>query len=218
MEGATGDPPMCDVCGHAHHQTEKCPQCGHRGKGKIYRLLAEVNNGYKLNFRFFDTRVPPSEYNGLWALCRILRRRVFIEEMKQSEEGEFVQATDVTCRHVLIQVGDAPVGCARWSLQPGPNGTHVAVMDKICVLEKYRGRGFARKCMTEIFADMPATAQQLGQPIVAMVVPAPAGTAAQEKLASLGMIPEGGPFNKDGIVMINMCVAVPPSGVAPVGS
>ena len=55
-----------------------------------------------LNFKCFDQRVPPAAYTGFFRVCRIIRTRVFIDELKGIAEQEF-DAHDATSRHVIIQ-------------------------------------------------------------------------------------------------------------------
>eukprot|EP00639_Heterosigma_akashiwo_P010353 CAMPEP_0206361198 /NCGR_PEP_ID=MMETSP0294-20121207/202_1 /ASSEMBLY_ACC=CAM_ASM_000327 /TAXON_ID=39354 /ORGANISM="Heterosigma akashiwo, Strain CCMP2393" /LENGTH=111 /DNA_ID=CAMNT_0053806003 /DNA_START=101 /DNA_END=433 /DNA_ORIENTATION=+ len=105
--------PMCTVCSHPHHPEDRCKVCGHRGKGKTYRLLTDGPPSQGLHFDFFDTRTPQNEYTGKWKFCEIIRRRIFVEEGGLPEAFEFDEY-DAPSRHALIMIGDAPVGCGRW--------------------------------------------------------------------------------------------------------
>jgi hypothetical protein len=99
---AEGDVPLCNVCKHNHRQEDKCPVCGHKGKGKIFRLLAENRVYGGLNFKYFDQRTPEPTRKGYWKLCDIIRRRVFLDELKGMPEQEF-DAFDFSSRHIVIQ-------------------------------------------------------------------------------------------------------------------
>jgi hypothetical protein len=99
---AEGDVPLCNVCKHHHRQEDKCSVCGHKGKGKIFRLLAENRVYGGLNFKYFDQRTPEPTRKGYWKLCDIIRRRVFLDELKGMPEQEF-DAFDLSSRHIIIQ-------------------------------------------------------------------------------------------------------------------
>ncbi|CAM9196800.1 unnamed protein product, partial [Phaeothamnion confervicola] len=138
-------PPTCSVCRHNHFQEDKCAVCGHKGKGKIYRLLADGPIPAGLNFKLYDQRTSEKTLVGYQALARIIRRRVFVEELRSSPALEF-DDLDAQSRHV----GDAPVGYARWRLETVPGIGTLATTDRMCVLPDYRGRGFSRTCMDKI--------------------------------------------------------------------
>jgi hypothetical protein len=57
-----------------------------------------------LHFECFDSRKDPTraeaDYRNKWALSRILRTRVFVEELQIPEPQEF-DGLDAECRHVL---------------------------------------------------------------------------------------------------------------------
>lgn len=55
-------------------QGETCSICGHKGKGKIYQMLADMPCDKGLNFRFFDQRTNVQWFKGYWALALIIRR------------------------------------------------------------------------------------------------------------------------------------------------
>lgn len=69
------------------------------------------------------------------ATCRLLRRRVFIEEQGVSEADE-VDDQDEAAIHLLASEGDAPIGSARLLRQD-----ETGKIGRVCVLASYRGRG-----------------------------------------------------------------------------
>ncbi|KAG5177752.1 hypothetical protein JKP88DRAFT_264942 [Tribonema minus] len=174
------------------------------------RLLAEGFVSGGLNFKAFDQRVPPTVFNGYWIICRILRRRVFCEELQGVPEMEFDE-NDGTCRHIIIQVGDAPVGCLRWRIEPpqAAGAPAVALIDRLCILAAYRGRGFARKAMEHALEDVSAVAVEAQVGVGAVVVLAPSGTMLQAKLADRGFVPQAEAVLK-GIPAVRMCLVAAP--------
>jgi GNAT superfamily N-acetyltransferase len=71
---------------------------------------------------FYDSSsTEQREWEKLHALVRIIRRRVFTEELKQAvTSAELVAATDAGARHVVAVVGHAPQGAARWRVIAAP--------------------------------------------------------------------------------------------------
>jgi predicted GNAT family N-acyltransferase len=69
------------------------------------------------------------------AACRLLRRRVFIEEQGVSEADE-VDDQDEAAVHLLASEGDAPIGSARLLRQD-----ETGKIGRVCVLATHRGRG-----------------------------------------------------------------------------
>jgi predicted GNAT family N-acyltransferase len=69
------------------------------------------------------------------ATCRLLRRRVFIEEQGVSEADE-VDDQDEAAVHLLASEGDAPIGSARLLRQD-----ETGKIGRVCVLATHRGRG-----------------------------------------------------------------------------
>lgn len=69
------------------------------------------------------------------AMCRMLRRVVFIDEQGVSEADE-VDDLDGECLHLLARDGLTPVGTARIRLM-----NNVAKIGRVCVISSYRGTG-----------------------------------------------------------------------------
>lgn len=69
------------------------------------------------------------------ATCRLLRRRVFIEEQGVSEADE-VDDQDEAAIHLLASEGDTPIGSARLLRQD-----ETGKIGRVCVLATHRGRG-----------------------------------------------------------------------------
>ncbi|CAM9265252.1 unnamed protein product [Discosporangium mesarthrocarpum] len=199
-----GPPPMCLVCNHAHHQSKKCPVCGHKGKGKIHQLLAEGPVALGLNFRFFDQRSSERWFKGYWELARIIRRRVYCEELQVPQPEEF-DDLEPSSRHVLIQVGDAPVGYGRWHFEGGPSGGgQFALVDRLCVLKDYRNQGYARQCVEEIVKDVSSRVSEMQVSVSAIVVPIPSSHFAHAKLAGNGFSQQGETFLYRGVPHVHM--------------
>ncbi|CBJ26173.1 conserved unknown protein [Ectocarpus siliculosus] len=161
-------------------------------------MLTDMPCEKGLNFRFFDQRTNKQWFKGYWALARIIRRRVYCEEMGLTSQQEFTEM-DPTSRHVLIQMGDAPLGYGRWRFETGPAGQgqgqgqqqlQYAMVDRLCVLKEYRQRGFAKSCLERIVHDVSTQTAQMKTAVAAIVVPAPPNTFAHQKLGERGWTPQ----------------------------
>ncbi|CAM9690423.1 unnamed protein product [Chrysoparadoxa australica] len=206
------EPPICRVCNHRHHQGEKCPICGHQGRGKIYRLLADGPVPVGLSFCFFDRRTPEKAFQGKWALAKIIRNRVFVEEMGAIIDEEFGEE-DNTSRHALVQVGDAPVGYARWHVAASPDMEPIALIDRLCLLPGYRGRGYARKCTEKLIEDINKSVAEKQIVASAIVTLVPPNTFMYAKLQAANFVQQGGLLDFRGTPCAKMCLvasAAPP--------
>jgi len=99
------------------------------------------------------------------------------------------------CR-CIAAVGDAPIGCARWRLKVAGHdpqlGDHsVAVVDRIGLLSEYRNRGYGRKCLEYVIADVLAMERELRISVEGITVPAPNGTLLAAKLENAGFQQRG---------------------------
>jgi len=189
--------------------------CGHRGKGKTYLLVAKTTapSCATLHFESFDQRQEAQAFKSLWALARIVRNRVFVEEGRIAAELEF-DAHDPSSRHVLGLLGDAPVLCARWRVEhaggdgqqqngSGGGGGSVAVIDRLAVLGPYRGRGFSSHALKFLLEDVECMAREM-QPqgwaigAVAVALPEEMVQVLGEKLRSqAGFEVVGGPYTNE---------------------
>ena len=70
--------------------------------------------------------------------ARKVRRKVFVEEQKVPEEIE-LDGKDNEAEHVLAYFNNNPIGCAR--IRHADKGIRI---ERMAVLENYRGRGFGR--------------------------------------------------------------------------
>lgn len=114
--------------------------------------------------------------------------------------------------HPMMSVGDAPVGCARWrfdTTQAGGGGRRISVIDRLCLLQPYRCRGYARKCMERIIEDVSAVGGELRVDVAGIVVPVPPRTLLQSKLEAAGFVQQG-EMEHRGIRSLQMCL--PKSG------
>ena len=115
--------PLCAVCNHYHEGGVKCTICGHKGLSTKHRKFKDVCTSSEaapstLHACFYETS---AEGQKLHSLARIIRRRVFVAELKQAAvPAGFVAAIDATARHVVSMVGHAPQGSARWRVLTAP--------------------------------------------------------------------------------------------------
>ncbi|MCI8407158.1 MAG: GNAT family N-acetyltransferase [Oscillospiraceae bacterium] len=80
--------------------------------------------------------------------CRLVRKKVFVEEQGFSEENEFDE-TDSLALHLLMSDGGKPVGAAR--IFPGADRCwHIG---RLCVLAEYRGRRLGKLLLEEAEAE-----------------------------------------------------------------
>ena len=125
------------------------------------------------------------------ALCRQLRRVVFIEEQGVSQEDE-VDGLDPVAIHLLARDGDHPVGTARM-LVKGPVGK----IGRVCVLAQARGTGLGaaliRACLDELRKVPGVSEALLG-----------AQTHALGFYEKLGFVAEGDEFIDAGIPHYDM--------------
>lgn len=82
------------------------------------------------------------------ATCRMLRRKVFIEEQGVSEADE-IDDKDDTAIHLLATVDGAPVGTARLLLM-GETGK----IGRVCVLQAHRGGRIGVALMRAAIAEL----------------------------------------------------------------
>jgi len=133
------------------------------------------------------------------ALCRALRRTVFIEEQGVSEADE-VDDLDEVATHLLARLDGVAVGTARL-LAAGDTGK----IGRVCVLASARGRGIGsaliRAAMTELGAISGIMRAKLG-----------AQTHALGFYAALGFIAEGAEYIDAGIPHRDMVRALTPAG------
>lgn len=157
-----------------------------------------------LHFKSFDQTQEAQAFKSLWALARIIRSRVFVEEEGIAEELEF-DVHDESCHHVLGFLGDAPVLCARWRVEH-PNGWEnrellstkmgstagpMAVIDRLAVLKPYRGRGFAAEVLKFLGEDAASVLQgtHLGKEVlraIAVLIPVDLTPCLSDKLREQG--------------------------------
>mmetsp|Transcript_10889 Transcript_10889/g.13673 ORF Transcript_10889/g.13673 Transcript_10889/m.13673 type:complete len:263 (+) Transcript_10889:39-827(+) len=200
--------PLCTVCSHHHNQGEKCPICGHKGKGKIYQRLIEGPASQGLHYEYFDTRTDENSYKGNWTFCKIIRRRVFCEEGGIPEHIEFDEY-DPPSRHAIALIGDAPVGCGRWRVEAADQG-HIAFLDRLCILPSHRAQGIGRAFVQHILTDVSAVANELGVAIVALIAAVPLNSSLQQKLVENSFVPAGEAFEDRGQNFIRMFLSSSP--------
>ncbi|OQR92400.1 hypothetical protein ACHHYP_20141 [Achlya hypogyna] len=164
---------LCRVCNHHHEATVKCPICGHIGKCKVMQLLEKNTPINQVSFRSFRVDVHASPILGNWSFSRLLREKIFAAPTGMFDAPLF-DNLDVTnaCKHVLIFVGDAPVGSARWSFTYD-NGVEVALIEKLGVLDTHRRAGHGAKMLAFIVQDIATTSRDVGRDVFAIVANIP---------------------------------------------
>ncbi len=131
-----------------------------------------------------------TRWSALSTLAMLMRRDAFMVALSVPEELEFdAHESEPTTRHVLGLIGDGPVAYARWRLAT-VDGNNVALCDRLCVREAYRGRGVARAAMQHILIDILQVVKHSMISLAGLVVNVPVDmTFAQEKLTAVGFVP-----------------------------
>jgi predicted GNAT family N-acyltransferase len=151
LEPDDSGPPTCRVCQHRH--VGKCHICGHvlNVKSKIFSASAcpeGTPTQHALHFEMFSPSRPETFESG-WSLAKILRRNVFVEELKgepfpgavcEQMWSVEIQEDDTTCQHTIGYYGDMPVTTCRWRIVTQQDGTRMFKLDRMCVLPRYRQR------------------------------------------------------------------------------
>ncbi len=130
------------------------------------------------------------------AACFAIRREVFCVEQGVSEDLE-IDGRDPECRHYLLRVDRRTVGAARVRpVEPG-----VAKIERVAILEAYRGRGLG-------FALMRHVLRELGRDRAVLHAQA----HSESFYRALGFTTEGEPFEEAGIPHVRMTRNSLPSG------
>lgn len=137
-----------------------------------------------LHFVCFELSSRDVAHHGYYELVRILRRRVFIEELGVPHHAEFDEF-EQSSRHMLGLLGDAPVSYARWHIQKS-----VAVIDRLCTLQGYRNRHVGRRCLESVLRDVLTSISRCHASIhgVTLLVPK-SDNVLQQKLLSAHFVP-----------------------------
>jgi predicted GNAT family N-acyltransferase len=80
-----------------------------------------------------------------------IRRKVFMEEQKVSEQDEY-DGLDEASVHFLAFFGSQPAGTARWRY--GKNGVK---LERFATLVSFRGKGIGKALVKEVLKDVLAT-------------------------------------------------------------
>lgn len=135
-----------------------------------------------LHFVYFEAG--NANQHGSFELARILRRRIFIEELGIRNQVEF-DKHDTISRHVLGLFGDAPACYARWRLDG-----NIAIIDRLCTLNGYRQRRVARKCLENVVQDISSCSVALNSVVQGLIVLVPKHERAlQQKLLDANFSP-----------------------------
>lgn len=137
-----------------------------------------------LHFVNFETNSNDANQPGYFKLARILRRRIFVEESGVGTQAEFDEH-DIISRHVLGLLGDAPVSYARWRIDGD-----VAIIDRLCTLNRYRQRSVARKCLENVIQDISKFSAELNFLIHGLIILVPKhASILQQKLSEANFLP-----------------------------
>mmetsp|Transcript_8056 Transcript_8056/g.19136 ORF Transcript_8056/g.19136 Transcript_8056/m.19136 type:complete len:280 (-) Transcript_8056:18-857(-) len=222
------EPPMCTACNHAHFPDQRCPICGHKGKGNSFRLPKFKGSPTHLHFKAFDQHSHEakwseyqqeaiSHWTALSALASIVRRRVFVQELGIQENLEFDEH-EPNSRHVVGFMGDAPVAYARWRLDTAPDGSgsnhSVAVLDRLCVLGNYRTQNVARNMLNFVMQDIAQMPFPMPVTIVVTNVPATYDALLQKLLGHGFAIMSQETFLERGAPHVRLFAHLPAPGAA----
>mmetsp|Transcript_13557 Transcript_13557/g.42788 ORF Transcript_13557/g.42788 Transcript_13557/m.42788 type:complete len:262 (+) Transcript_13557:279-1064(+) len=155
-----------------------------------------------LHFVRFDLSPTDIACRGYYELVRILRRRIFVDELGVQLNVEF-DKFDPSSRHILGLLGDAPVSYARWRLDG-----QVAVIDRLCTLQGYRNRSVGRRCLENVAHDVLSTTAQLQTSFEYMVLLVPRNEGLlQQKLADANFVPVA-EYKDQHIPSVQMCLPI----------
>lgn len=84
-----------------------------------------------------------------FAWCAHIRTIVFVIGQDCPPEIEIDEHED-TCRHILARDGGKPCGTARWRVYKDG----VAKIERVAILDAWRGKGVGHKLMQAIIADI----------------------------------------------------------------
>mmetsp|Transcript_12152 Transcript_12152/g.48922 ORF Transcript_12152/g.48922 Transcript_12152/m.48922 type:complete len:209 (-) Transcript_12152:689-1315(-) len=135
-----------------------------------------------LHFVIFNLTNADSSHQGYYKLARILRRRIFVDELGIQDDVEFDELDGVS-RHSIGLFGDAPASYARWRV----NGEAV-VVDRLCTLPGYRMRHVARKCLENLAQNVAEATGHVAVQRFIMLVPRDQ-TILQHKLMQANFVP-----------------------------
>lgn len=79
-----------------------------------------------------------------------IREAVFEQELGVEEEAQ-VDGFDPVSHHYLIVSDNVAAGVARWRVTLGGN----IRLERLAILEEYRGKGFGKAIMQRMLADIP---------------------------------------------------------------
>lgn len=118
-----------------------------------------------------------------------IRRKVFVEEQKVSEEDEFDEF-ETTSNHYLLYINEKPVGCARWRFT-----SDKIKLERFAVLKEHRGCGLGGLILERILTDILS----LGKPIYMH-----AQLSAIPFYEKFGFVKQGEQFEECGIQHFSM--------------
>lgn len=115
----------------------------------------------------------PLVFKSFYGLVRLIREKIFCKELNVPSRVEFDEKEN-TCTHIVAKFGDAPVCYCRVWINEEKN-TNWAVIDRICTLSAYRGRGFAKAILSHTIELLHGIRHQYTPPLNIVVVHLPLG-------------------------------------------
>lgn len=176
VESTAGAPPVCKACRHPHFPENKCPICGHHGKGKMFTRYEKFCKSkgptptcvhfvsfhfdgsggvWKAREKFVNANKWSS--GGYWTLGKMMRHQVFM----QVANGPRVAARDdpldrdPTTLHFLALTGDAPVAYARCRAVQHKPSRVVVTIEHLLTMPLYRRSGIATRLVQFMLQSEP---------------------------------------------------------------
>lgn len=94
--------PTCPLCSHPHGEADRCGNCGHTGREPIIPRHGPTNHHMHID-AVDESSATPDVLRAHLALCVILRKQVFVDELGLAEPMFELSAADRACRHVLLK-------------------------------------------------------------------------------------------------------------------
>ena len=79
------------------------------------------------------------------------------------------------------------------------------MVDRLCTLEAYRRKGFARKCMEVLIQDVSSNGQELQVAAIIAIVPS-AAAVLQQKLLQASFVALEGQCQDRGVPCVKLCL------------
>lgn len=185
IEGVVENVPICPLCKHPHEQGVKCAICGHVGKSQMYeKMKSKADQRRALTTEIYTGESLAHTLRGQWDIIQELRISIFCEDLGIPEEREFNTGEEMNSRHIIISLGDMPVGTVRYRITATPDGLPLGIIDRLGVLPQYRGRKFAKYALDQTYTDIQNVS---GQSVTMIVLFVQSGGWIEQKCIIAGM-------------------------------